>query len=60
MLLEAGEIGECAGFGGVWLFYRKVFSPPENLCVMCFFLYLFSVCMVGCNIVVYMISNLQV
>ena len=59
MLLEAGEIGECAGFGGV-VVLPKGFSPPENLCVMCFFLYLFSVCMVGCNIVVYMISNLQV
>ena len=31
--------------GGVVL--PKGFSPPENLCVMCFILYLFSVCLVG-------------
>ena len=48
------KIIHCAGSGGVGLFYRKVFLHWK-ICVMCFFLYLFFVCMVGCNIVVYMI-----
>ena len=41
------KIIHCAGSGGVGLFYRKVF-PHRKICVMCFFLYLFSVWLQYC------------
>ena len=43
------KIIHCAGSGGVGLFYRKVFPHWKIfvLCVMCFFLCLFDLCLLS-------------
>ena len=54
------KIIHCAGSGVVGLFYRKVF-PHRQIFVLCvYFSVYFSLCLFSPNIVVYMISNLQV
>ena len=54
------KIIHCSGFGGVGLFYQKVFPHRHIFVFFCiFFLYLFSVFMGDCNIIVYIIFNLK-
>lgn len=58
LALQVLKIIHCVGFGGVGLFYRKVFPHRHIFVLVCLLSLSVFVCMVGCNIIVHIISNL--